>query len=171
MKAPADVSTILEPEKEEISFKTKSFWDVAVPSYSEIHLMEDKSKRDGGSESSSSKTVKPGHINVVAAGLILLLSVLVGFLLFALKGWGFCTGNFSPPGTHIRLVYNILYFKMIQGQIWKRKKKKRTAISLAFDALHLESTKRYSIRFKGFFRRIRFKVRKKQILHFLIMLN
>ncbi|KAG5048640.1 hypothetical protein JHK85_009743 [Glycine max] len=86
MKAPADVSTILEPEKEEISFKTKSFWDVVVPSYSEIHLMEDKSKRDGGSESPSSKTVKPGRINVVAAGLILLLSVLVGSVLFALKG-------------------------------------------------------------------------------------
>ncbi|TKY74482.1 odr-4-like protein [Spatholobus suberectus] len=86
MKAPTDVSTILEPEKEVPSFETKSFWDVAVPSYSEIHLMEDKSKLDGGGESSSSKTVKPGHINVVAAGLILLLSMLVGFVLFVLKG-------------------------------------------------------------------------------------
>ncbi|XP_020236112.1 protein odr-4 homolog isoform X1 [Cajanus cajan] len=86
MKAPTDVSTILEPEKEVLSFKTKSFWDVAVPSYSEIHVMEGKSKLGGGGESSSSKTVKPGHINVVAAGLILLLSVLVGFVLFVLKG-------------------------------------------------------------------------------------
>ncbi|XP_027354016.1 protein odr-4 homolog isoform X1 [Abrus precatorius] len=86
MKAPTDVSTILEPEKELLSFKTKSFWDVAVPSYSEIHLVEDKSKLNGEGKSSSSKAVKPAHINVVAAGLILLLSVLVGFVLFFLKG-------------------------------------------------------------------------------------
>ncbi|KAK7351544.1 hypothetical protein VNO77_11086 [Canavalia gladiata] len=88
MKAPTDVSTILEPEKEVPSFRTKSFWDVALPSCVENHLMEDKRKVDGGGESSSSKTMKPGHghINVVAAGLILLLSVLVGFVLFFLKG-------------------------------------------------------------------------------------
>jgi len=53
MKAPADVSTILEPEKEEISFKTKSFWNVVVPSYSEIQLMEGESKHDGRSETPS----------------------------------------------------------------------------------------------------------------------
>ncbi|RDX78580.1 Protein odr-4-like protein, partial [Mucuna pruriens] len=86
MKAPSDVSTILEPEKEVLSFKTKTFWDVAVPSHSEIHLMEEKSKLDRGHESSSGKTVKPGYINVVSACLILLLSVLVGFVLFVLKG-------------------------------------------------------------------------------------
>lgn len=86
MKAPTDISTILEPEKEVISFRTKSFWDVAVPSYSEIHLKEDKMKLDGRGESSSDKLLKPGHISVVAAGLILLLSVLVGFVLFARKG-------------------------------------------------------------------------------------
>ncbi|KAK7410432.1 hypothetical protein VNO78_01213 [Psophocarpus tetragonolobus] len=86
MKAPTDVSKILEPEKEALSFNTKSFWDVAMPSHSEIHLMEDKNKHKGGGESSSCKTVKTGHINVVAAGLILLLSVVVGFVLFILKG-------------------------------------------------------------------------------------
>ncbi|XP_061351383.1 uncharacterized protein LOC133296421 [Gastrolobium bilobum] len=86
MKAPIDVSTILEPEKEVLSFETKSFWDVAVPSHSEIHLMEDKSKLDSRGKSSSSKSVKPGHINVVSAGLILLLSVLLGFVFFVLKG-------------------------------------------------------------------------------------
>ncbi|CAJ2638004.1 unnamed protein product [Trifolium pratense] len=86
MKAPTEVPTILEPEKEVISFKTKSFWDVAVPFYSEIHLLEDKMKLDSRGESSSDKLVKPGHISVVAAGVILLLSILVGFVLFALKG-------------------------------------------------------------------------------------
>ncbi|XP_047175464.1 protein odr-4 homolog [Vigna umbellata] len=86
MKAPMDVSTILEPEKEVLSFKTKSFYDLAMPSNSEIHLMENKSKHDGGGESSNSKSAKPGHINAVAAGLILLLSVLIGFVLFFLKG-------------------------------------------------------------------------------------
>ncbi|GAU14322.1 hypothetical protein TSUD_308820 [Trifolium subterraneum] len=86
MKPPTEVSTILEPEKEVISFKTKSFWDVAVPYYSEIHLMDDKMKLDSRGESSSDKLGKPGHISVVAAGLILLLSVLVGFVLFVLKG-------------------------------------------------------------------------------------
>jgi hypothetical protein len=86
MKAPTEVSTILEPEKEVISFKTKSFWDVAVPFYSEVHLTEDKMKLDSRGESSSDKLVKPGHISVIAAGLILLLSILIGFLLFAFKG-------------------------------------------------------------------------------------
>lgn len=95
MKAPTDVSTILEPEKEVISFRTKSFWDVAMPSHSEIHLMEDKSKLDGRGESSGNKSVKPRHINVVAAGLILLLSFLVGFVLFNLKGWGLYVKNIS----------------------------------------------------------------------------
>lgn len=97
MKGPTDVSTILEPEKEVLSFKTKSFFDLAVPSNSEIHLMEDKSKHDGGGKSSSSESVKPGHINVVVACLILLLSVLVGFVLLFLKGWGFILG-FSLHG-------------------------------------------------------------------------
>jgi hypothetical protein len=86
MKAPTEVYTILEPEKEVISFKTKSFWDVAVPYCSEIQLMENKTKLDSRGDSYSDKLMKPGHISVVAAGLILLLSVLVGFVLFVLKG-------------------------------------------------------------------------------------
>lgn len=84
MKAPTDISTILEPENEVLSLETKSFWDVAVPFCSKIHLMENKNKVEGRRESSS-KSVKLGHINVAAAGLILLLSVLVGFVLFVLK--------------------------------------------------------------------------------------
>ncbi|WVZ19620.1 hypothetical protein V8G54_006942 [Vigna mungo] len=63
MKAPMDVSTILEPEKEVLSFKTKSFFDLAMPSNSEIHLMENKSKHDGGGDSSNSKSAKPDQIN------------------------------------------------------------------------------------------------------------
>ncbi|XP_004501058.1 uncharacterized protein [Cicer arietinum] len=86
MKAPTDVSTILEPEKEVISFKTKSFWDIAVPFYSGIQLKEDKKKLNGRGESSSNKSVKQGQISVVAAGLILLLSILVGLVIFVLKG-------------------------------------------------------------------------------------
>ncbi|KAK7311725.1 hypothetical protein RJT34_10036 [Clitoria ternatea] len=86
MKAPTDASTILEAEKEMLSLKTKSFWNVAVPSFSEIHVMKDKSKHVSEGESSSRKAGKPGHINVVAACLVLLLSVLVGFVLFFLKG-------------------------------------------------------------------------------------
>ncbi|XP_058723925.1 uncharacterized protein LOC131595570 isoform X1 [Vicia villosa] len=74
MEAPTEVSTILEPEKKVISFKTKSFWDVAIPSYSETHLVEDKLKLDGRGESSSNKSAKSGQISVVAAGLIILLS-------------------------------------------------------------------------------------------------
>lgn len=59
MKAPTEVSTTLEPEKV-ISFKSKSFWDVAMPSYSETHLVEDKLKLDGRGESSSNKSTKSG---------------------------------------------------------------------------------------------------------------
>ncbi|KAK7282923.1 hypothetical protein RIF29_12046 [Crotalaria pallida] len=84
MKAPTDISTILEPEKEVLSLETKSFWDVTVPVSSKLHLMEDKRKLEG-TGNSSSKSVKPGHINIVPACLILLLSVLVGFVLFFLK--------------------------------------------------------------------------------------
>ncbi|KAE9603812.1 hypothetical protein Lal_00002283 [Lupinus albus] len=84
MKAPTDISTILEPEKEVLTLETKSFWDVAVPINSKQHLMEDKNKHEDMGESSG-KSVKPGQINVVPACLILLLSILVGFVLFFLK--------------------------------------------------------------------------------------
>ncbi|KAI5427101.1 hypothetical protein KIW84_032502 [Lathyrus oleraceus] len=48
-----------------------------LPSYSETHLVENKLKLDGRGESSSNKSAKSGQIGVVAADLILLLSVLI----------------------------------------------------------------------------------------------
>lgn len=85
MKSPTDDSTILEPEKEASSLITKSFWDVTVPFGSDIQPLEKKSRMEG-KEESSSKSSKPGNINVVAAGLILFLSVIIGFVLFLFKG-------------------------------------------------------------------------------------
>ncbi|MED6144844.1 hypothetical protein PIB30_019276 [Stylosanthes scabra] len=87
MKAPTDVSTILELEKEALSIETKSFWDVAVPFSSAIPQPLDKSKTNDSRElRENNKYAKSGHINLVAAGLILLLSILLGFVFFLQKG-------------------------------------------------------------------------------------
>ncbi|KAI4308648.1 hypothetical protein L6164_031704 [Bauhinia variegata] len=84
MKAPTDAWTILEPEKEAASLVSKSFWDVAAPFHSSIQPLEEKSRPAGGE--SSRKSVKQGQVNIVSAIIILLLSILVGFGLFVLKG-------------------------------------------------------------------------------------
>ena len=85
MKSPPDIATILELEKEAASIGTKSFWDVAVPFYSANDSLEVKSKLDDRGDCSG-KSAKPGHTNVVVAGLILILSVLIGYVLLMLKG-------------------------------------------------------------------------------------
>ncbi|KAJ7958880.1 protein odr-4-like [Quillaja saponaria] len=81
IEAPTDVSTILEPENDVPSLVTKFFWDVAVPFQSAIHSPSGKSEADRKGESSN-KSMKSANVNVGVAGLILLLSLLVGFVLF-----------------------------------------------------------------------------------------
>ncbi|RYR50108.1 hypothetical protein Ahy_A07g036685 isoform B [Arachis hypogaea] len=86
MKAPTDVSTILELEKEAISVKTKSFWDVAVPFSSAIPQHLEKSKTDDSRElTENNKSANSGHVNLMAAIFILLLSILLGFVFFLQK--------------------------------------------------------------------------------------
>lgn len=85
VKSLAADPTILEPEKEASAATSISFWDVAVPfGLASQHLDEKGRIEDRGER--SSKSSKPLNINVVAAGLVLVLAIMLGFTLLMLKG-------------------------------------------------------------------------------------
>lgn len=77
MEAPSDSSTILEPEKEAPSLVTKPFWDVAIPL--------EKNGIDTREESRK-KSTKSNNLNIVGAILLLLLSIVVGLVLYVVRG-------------------------------------------------------------------------------------
>lgn len=79
MEAPNDASKILEPEEEAIRVSTRSFWDVVIPYCSTSSSTQEKNMEITGKENSQ-KTSKSPSLYFVAAVIILLLSVLVGFV-------------------------------------------------------------------------------------------
>ncbi|MBA0595627.1 hypothetical protein Gorai_012490 [Gossypium raimondii] len=79
MEAPNDASKILEPEEEAIRVSTRSFWDVVIPYCSTLSSTQEKNIEITGKENSQ-KTSKSPSLYFVAAVIILLLSVLVGFV-------------------------------------------------------------------------------------------
>lgn len=79
MEAPNDASKILEPEEEAIRVSTRSFWDVVIPYCSTSSSTQEKNIEITGKENSQ-KTSKSPSLYFVAAVIILLLSVLVGFV-------------------------------------------------------------------------------------------
>lgn len=79
MEAPNDASKILEPEEEAIRVSTRSFWDVVLPYCSTSSSTQEKNMEITGKENSQ-KTSKSPSLYFVAAVIILLLSVLVGFV-------------------------------------------------------------------------------------------
>lgn len=79
MEAPNDASKILEPEEEAIRVSTRSFWDVVLPYCSTSSSTQEKNIEITGKENSQ-KTSKSPSLYFVAAVIILLLSVLVGFV-------------------------------------------------------------------------------------------
>ncbi|KAK3031950.1 hypothetical protein RJ639_037111 [Escallonia herrerae] len=79
MEAPTDASTILEPETEATTLVVgKSFWDMAVPFFSEFTLPK---SRDETSLVGDKNSVKSTDFNIMAALLILMLSIVVGLVL------------------------------------------------------------------------------------------
>ncbi|MBA0808255.1 hypothetical protein Gohar_024009 [Gossypium harknessii] len=79
MEAPNDASKILEPEEEAIRVSTRSFWDVVIPYCSTSSPTQEKNIEITGKENGQ-KTSKSPSLYFVAAVIILLLSVLVGFV-------------------------------------------------------------------------------------------
>ncbi|KAL4333395.1 hypothetical protein GQ457_07G024380 [Hibiscus cannabinus] len=79
MEAPNDASKILEPEEESLRVTARSFWDAVLPYCSTSSPSNEKS-REITSKETSQKTIKPSNVNLIAAIIILLLSVLVGFI-------------------------------------------------------------------------------------------
>lgn len=79
MEAPNDASKILEPEEEAIRVCTRSFWDVVLPYCLTSSSTQEKSIEITGKENSQ-KTSKSPSLYFIAAVIILLLSVLVGYV-------------------------------------------------------------------------------------------
>lgn len=80
MEAPTDDSAILEPEIEAPSTVAKSFWDVAVPFSSASRSCLEKSGLDMLRGESSRKSIQ-SNVNIMAAVIFLLLSIIVGYVL------------------------------------------------------------------------------------------
>ena len=84
MEAPSDSSTVLELEKEAPSLVTKPFWDMAIPFNSASCSPLEKNGIDTGEESGK-KSTRSNNLNIVGAILFLLLSIVVGLVLYV---WG-----------------------------------------------------------------------------------
>lgn len=85
MEASIDDSLILEPEIEAPSLVSKSFWNVAIPFYSEACSPLGRSGGDTREESRKVAT-KSDNVNIMGALLFLLLATLVGFVLYNIRG-------------------------------------------------------------------------------------
>ncbi|XP_034200511.1 protein odr-4 homolog isoform X2 [Prunus dulcis] len=85
MEAPTDDSAILEPEIEAPSRVTKSFWDVAVPFSSASRSCLEKSGLDTLRGESSRKSIQSSNVNIIAAVIFLLLSIIVGYVLIFVR--------------------------------------------------------------------------------------
>lgn len=86
MEAPTDASEILEPEYEApplITSTTKSFWDIAAHDSSAAEPDHIVSKRNGGS--TNRKSAKSTDLNPMVAILIVVLSIVVGLVLFLIS--------------------------------------------------------------------------------------
>ncbi|KAE8666754.1 hypothetical protein F3Y22_tig00112491pilonHSYRG00202 [Hibiscus syriacus] len=79
MEAPNDASKILEPEEESLRVTTRSFWDIVLP-YSSTSSSSQKKGGEITGKQTSQKTIKSPNVNFIAAIVILLLSVLVGYI-------------------------------------------------------------------------------------------
>lgn len=118
MEVLIDSSNILEPEGEAPAVVAKGFWDVAAPLHSDSKSLSEKPGADSKSEGSSQKSNKQSSFNAVAAILVLLLSVLLGFLFLSARSWNFFsksifkymfTGSFAGFLVSLTLRLSLLY--------------------------------------------------------------
>uniref|UniRef100_A0A7C9B2I6 Protein odr-4 homolog n=1 Tax=Opuntia streptacantha TaxID=393608 RepID=A0A7C9B2I6_OPUST len=80
MEAPKDDSTLVEVEKEILSLTAKSFWDVTTPSY---QASVTSKGRNGTVKADAKKSSTGMNFNGMFAGIVLLISILLGLLLFS----------------------------------------------------------------------------------------
>lgn len=89
MEAPTDTSTILEPEAESttsITLYTNSFWETAMLLSPEVRRPSSLNNSSGDKRLVTGKQVeKSSNVSIMGALLVLILSVLVGVLIFALR--------------------------------------------------------------------------------------
>lgn len=80
MEAPKDDSALVEVEKEIPSLTAKSFWDVTTPSYQASLTSEGGNDKVKADAKKSSATM---NLHGMFAGIVLLISILLGLLLFS----------------------------------------------------------------------------------------
>ncbi|KAL6955324.1 hypothetical protein U1Q18_042877 [Sarracenia purpurea var. burkii] len=87
MEAPSDTSTILEPEIESPALSVKSFWDVARPFCSTSSSNCSSLEKTGAImiQEDDIKSVKSAAFSFTAAVWILILSILVGLVLYIIR--------------------------------------------------------------------------------------
>lgn len=90
MNPPKDVSTILEPETENpilLASTTKSFWDIAgcLSRESDPSNSAAKYNERAKNERTEQKTARLLDFNIIAAVLVLIISIVVGLVLFVFR--------------------------------------------------------------------------------------
>ncbi|KAI7730305.1 hypothetical protein M8C21_019898 [Ambrosia artemisiifolia] len=85
MEAPTDTSTILEPEGEAITLSTTSFWETVIPQFPELKPSSINNSSDNKSLVSGRRLEKSSSVSIMGALLVLILSILVGVMLFVFR--------------------------------------------------------------------------------------
>ncbi|KAI3701717.1 hypothetical protein L6452_26996 [Arctium lappa] len=85
MEAPKDASMILEPEAEFTTLSTCSFWETAMPLSSELRPSSLDNSRGDTSSVAKNQSKKSSNVSIIAALLVLILSVLVGVMIFMFR--------------------------------------------------------------------------------------
>nr|XP_043628475.1 protein odr-4 homolog [Erigeron canadensis] len=88
MEAPTDTTVILEPEAEStssITFSANPFWEAAMPLSPDLTPSSLNNKKGDKSSVAGKQLNKSSNISITAALIVLILSVLVGVMVFAFK--------------------------------------------------------------------------------------
>ncbi|XP_076927312.1 uncharacterized protein LOC143590838 [Bidens hawaiensis] len=85
MEAPTDTSMILEPEGESITLSSNSFWETLIPLIPELKTSSSNDRSDDKGSVSERQLDKSSNVSIIAALLVLILSILVGVMLFVFR--------------------------------------------------------------------------------------
>lgn len=87
MEASMDMKSVLEPEKEALSFSTELFRDVATPFQStETSLVKNNINDDTRTGNDVVSPGKSSGINIMVAVFVLIIAVIIGFVLVFMMG-------------------------------------------------------------------------------------
>ncbi|XP_076910840.1 uncharacterized protein LOC143568609 [Bidens hawaiensis] len=85
MEAPTDTKTILEPEGESVTLSTNSYWETLTPLSTELKTSSLNNHSDDKGSVSERHLEKSSNVSITAALLVLILSILVGVMLFVFR--------------------------------------------------------------------------------------